>query len=963
MGWSRAASAAWEEQASQFGDGNNNIAVSSGDCQNVIVLGTTSGGQGDKAVMWTSSDGGASFAEKAPPQEGMMAFWLDVWMLSADLGFIAGMDFGAVGLRQTTNGGGAWTKVDSASGSMQYSGLFFLPDAQHGWVLGDSGTLFYTEDLTAWQTVSFDDGEAAMSTIHFTNAFEGWMVGGKSETDEDSGEVTLSSEGTVLHSTDGGKTWATLVSGQPYVYSSIWFPTPATGFMTGWDKAGAYLFRSDDHGENWAPVTLPAHPSGRPIIALTSMHFADSQSGWIAGTAGQENGGLANEGVALHTTDGGQTWVHEPGYNGSGGAFFDVWACDPAVAYFVGDGGKIEKWTDGSFVPSEGVPEGSVIGEDGEVVQPLGPWAEVLGGFADGAVPTHSGSTGAPDTTGGGDGGGMPDGVITGTQTVCREEERTEDAGCAVTHFRGERSGYALLLLLLGIGLVWARRQRRRLTQRAALLLPLGLLGAALPGCGGETTSSVRSCETISVQQTFSFDTLGGEDGTTPGEVSEGGGAGSCLIDGEKPSLGDPGPRIAWTNPFLSFARRDGEVDQLVVMDPSSGDELTLTSLDAERVSISATAWSPDRSQIAFLSDYWSTHSTYRANVFALSLDDQGCFMATPNLQEGRLATGPGALRLSGFLKGATGGAGALVPVPDALVASTRGGEVVTTRINGGFLADVPAEDGTLVLRSILRDPATGDERYWGAVRPYTPDNGAEQNLGNAIGTRSGGNTHVDSFGWSSRLGEAGGFLVVRSGWRSAAEGDEAFQELARYDGATGAFKALSLPEDVTEVRSLLQPVVLASGVLVIPWLHKDGSGKLSFVFPDETSATVPAPALFVDTSAGAPGTGGFGGARSRVVVGPHDLLAYVGQDAEGWQLVLLGADGAGELAFETRDVFGGVQPRPSELDWSPGGGHVVVTIEAGADSTDLVEIDVNALTTRALTTDGLSHAPAWYGH
>jgi photosystem II stability/assembly factor-like uncharacterized protein len=889
-----------------------------------------------------------------------MAFWMDVWMVSGQVGFIAGMDFGAVGLRQTTNGGGSWAKVESAAGSMAYSGLFFLPDGQHGWVLGDGGTLFYTKDQSTWQSAAFDDGEAAMGSVYFANAMEGWMAGGKTETDENSGAVTLFDEGTVMHTTDGGETWDTIVSGQPYDYSAIWFPTPALGFLSGWDKAGAYLFRSEDHGASWSQVALPAHPSGRPYMALSAMHFADSQNGWLVGSAGQEGGGLANEVVALRTSDGGQNWIHEPGYDGSGGAFFDVWACDAGMAYFVGDGGKIERWTEDGYVPSEGGnPEGSVVGEDGEVIEPLGPWADVLGGFADGSVPSNTGSTPDADTTSGGEAGGLPDGLMSGTQTVCKDEEITTNDGCALATFGPSGSRAALLVLLLGIGLLLAWRRR---VASVTLLLVAGLLS---PACGGgETTSTVQSCETISVQQTFSFDTLGGGDGTGTPDSSEGAGAGNCLSADEKPSLDASGVRVAWTNPFLSFARRDGELEQLVVMDPTSGDELTLTSLEAETTRILGTAWSPDRTQVAFLSNYWSTHSSYRTNVFVLGLEDRACFMATPNLQEGRLAEGSGALRLSGFLKGATGGAGALVPVPDALVASTRGGDVVTTRINGGFVADVPAGDGSLVLRSIVLDPATGEERYWGSVRPYTADNGMEQNLGNAIGTKSGGNTRIDSLAWSQGLPGAaasGGFLVVRSGWQSADGGDEAFQEIAFYDSATGAFEALALPEEITEVRSLLQPVSLSNGVLVIPWVHKDGSGKLSFLFPGEEagSTTVEAPALFLDMSGDADR---YAAPRSRLAVGPHDLLAYIGQDAEGWQLMLVGADDKGELAFETRAPFGGVQPRPSDIDWSPDGAHVVVTVEEGS-ATDLVEINVNSLATRPLTSDGLSHAPAWFGH
>lgn len=941
---SRGAAAGWEELKSQFGDGNNNLAVSSGDCKTVVVLGTAKGGQGDSPVMWLSGDGGQSWQQGTPPQSGMMAFWMDVWMVTANVGYIGGMDFGSAGLMQTINGGSSFIKVPSAKDAQTVNRLFFYDGGKPGFALGDA--LVMTDNGSMWQKITYDAGEAGMNAIQFANPMEGWMVGGKTESDQETGATTLFDEGTVMHSTDGGKTWATLVSGQPYNYTNVWFPTPERGFLTGFDGSVDRLFTSQDHGQSWTEVALPAHPDGKPLLGYVSMHFADAKNGWLAGTAGQEGGGVGNSPVALHTTDGGLTWAHEAGYNGSGGTFFDVWACNEGEAFFVGDWGKIDKWTKGGFVSPDGAEV--IVTESGEVIEPLGPWADVLGGFTDGQVQAGGGQG---DTTGSGDGANLPDGTSTTTKEVCTDKEVPTSGGCAMGSFGAP--GTSAALLLLGLGALVAGRRRARHAPWARHAVPphtgvvIVVAIVALVACGGgDGTKTVQECKTVVVQQTFDFDATGGEDGAEPAPAP------TCVLTSEtptdvtKPALpeGD-GARSTWTNPFLAFARTVGGIDQLMVMDPDSGGTIALTGLEEEGARILATAWSPDRTRVAFLSDFYSAHSTYRSNVFVAGLDPRECFMSTPNGSEGIVAEAI-AMRLQGFFKGATGGAGALIAVPDATVGSTRGGGTVVTNQGGGYVIDLPRTDGTLVFRRVARD-AAGNEDYWGAVLPYLAAGGMQQQK-DVTGRASGANTRIDAFSWRP---DGAGFLVARSGKRLGTEGkDEGFVDLAEYDANTGTFTNVALPGDVVAVRHFLPPLTLSGGVRVVPWIHMDRTAYLTFLFGPESSKTIDAPGLFWDDATRE---------GSRVVVSPQDFLAWVDQDGK---LVLVGADEQGQLATETRDAFAGQAVVEGDLDWSPDGLHVVVTTKTG-DATDLLEVDVNSLEGRALTTDGKSHAPAWYGH
>ena len=936
-------SAGWVEQKNQPGDGNNNLAIAAGTCDKALVVGTASGGQGDQPVMWATSDGGESWQQgnlpKTDPANPMsFAFWLDLWMISENLGFIAGTYFGGVGLQQTLNGGQSWTPVQSASGSMAYMGLKVLWDQQHAWVIGDD-KVHYTEDLSMWKSapIGAAAGEATMSALHFANAFEGWMVGGKVEEDEQTGAQTYLDEGTVLHTTDGGQTWEVYVAAQPYNYSDVWFTAPTTGFMIGNDAAGSQLFRSDDRGKTWAPVALPAHPSGRPLFALMKLHFYDDQDGWLVGAAGQQDGGVANEPAALHTRDGGQTWSYEPGYAGSGGMFFDVWPCDPKVAYFVGDWGKIVRWQDDGYVPSEGGAE-LIVTEDGEVIEPLGPWADVLGAMPDGQVQGNAGAGGG-DAAAQADGAWGADGWTTRQECV-EKRKRAAKLGCAVGSWSGDGSTWLglALLFLIAMGPLLFRKSRRRI---AGLILTGALFTI---GCAGNKTVVEQVCETVSYQQTVSFDTL-------QGDGAEGEGPPSCVWQDAKPTLPAGGPRAAWTNPFIAYAERAGGTDQLVLLDPVAEASVTLTALDDEGARIQEIAWDPGRGALAFVSDHLSAHSTFRDNVFVLALDSLDCFMATPDATQGVFAEAGGTMRLSGAVQTVIGG-GALVGLGGATVSTLAGRNVAVTTETGGFSLDAPPGLGTLVARYVERDEAGHEIAAYGALKPYDAS-GATWNVGNLVAKKSLAGERLRGVSWSTG---GDGFWVVRAGWRDVATGGEELEErLSRYDTASGGFTDLTLPEEIrAELRSLLPPVVLSSGIMVLPWVALDHSGHLSFLFDPAggTAETIDAPGLTWDA---ATATG------SRLAAGPQDVLAYVGQQDDGQVLVLIGADARGEMALIEREAFTDLTVHPGQIDWSPDGLHLVLTRDDG-EASDLISLEVNTLAAEALTTSGAAHHPAWYG-
>lgn len=116
-----------------------------------------------------------------------------------------------------------------------------------------------------------------LKDIQFNGVTNGWVVG----------------DGNVLLATsNGGVTWPQV----PIVevdtdFSSIFFLNEQTGWLTG----NTQIFRSSMGG---------AYPTSSETASalLNTIHFVDAEFGWAGG----------DQGVILHTTDGGINWASDP---------------------------------------------------------------------------------------------------------------------------------------------------------------------------------------------------------------------------------------------------------------------------------------------------------------------------------------------------------------------------------------------------------------------------------------------------------------------------------------------------------------------------------------------------------------------------------------------------------------------------------------------------------------------------
>src|SRR5216684_3424721 len=105
----------------------------------------------------------------------------------------------------------------------------------------------------------------------------------------------------------------------------------------------ALFMVSTDHGKTWLQRMLPERP-GSTLFQdrdLYSIRFtADGKTGWICG----------EEGIMLHTTDGGETWLVQSGGNMGEytiGPFFTITFTDPQHGIAAGLSGDLATTSDG----------------------------------------------------------------------------------------------------------------------------------------------------------------------------------------------------------------------------------------------------------------------------------------------------------------------------------------------------------------------------------------------------------------------------------------------------------------------------------------------------------------------------------------------------------------------------------------------------------------------------------------
>ncbi len=288
-----------------FTDANNGVAVGEGG----TILRTTNGG-----TTWTSQPSGTANHLYA------------VFFTDANTGFVVGE---AGTILQTTNAGVTWASQSSGT----QAPLWAISFANHmrGIAIGvgfaaaspdsDGTRLYTTTGGATWVNRSTVTGglRIALSGVSFL----------------DSSTVIIVGYGMILRSSDAGVTWRGIhIPGLDKTLTAVSFAGSSTGTAVGITTNGSAgtIMRTTDAGRSWAIQSSGVFPG------LQSVYFTDSSTGTAVGHGG----------AIARTTDGGTTWVRQ--ISGTLRSLYGTFFTSADTGIAVGLSGTILRTTTGGVV-------------------------------------------------------------------------------------------------------------------------------------------------------------------------------------------------------------------------------------------------------------------------------------------------------------------------------------------------------------------------------------------------------------------------------------------------------------------------------------------------------------------------------------------------------------------------------------------------------------------------------------
>jgi photosystem II stability/assembly factor-like uncharacterized protein len=242
----------------------------------------------------------------------------------------------------TVGEGGTLARTQDGGQTWEVSELRYDPFLRTIWFidprLGFAGGTVDNHDMN-WHDVIYetDDGGRTWAPIKHLPRFHLGSTNGLTFLDRQNGWAVVQAEddaeelGFVLHTQNGGKAWRLNFQAPSDRFSAIRFVDKRNGWVLGAKE----VFHASDAGTTWTKQ----YSSSRIKEYLFGIDLVSAAEGWIVG--GAENG------VILHTTDGGATWVNVPLNLAGQIAFGAVKFANPMRGWIGGNDGAILETIDG----------------------------------------------------------------------------------------------------------------------------------------------------------------------------------------------------------------------------------------------------------------------------------------------------------------------------------------------------------------------------------------------------------------------------------------------------------------------------------------------------------------------------------------------------------------------------------------------------------------------------------------
>jgi photosystem II stability/assembly factor-like uncharacterized protein len=220
----------------------------------------------------------------------------------------------------------SWTK--QRTGSMAWLHAVYFSDRDHGWAVGSRGTLLATTDGgKSWQAKP-QPTEDAIRDLYFADEQNGWLVCERNIYDLRSNDEPRAY---LMKTSDGGEQWKRVNLRGANVDARLMraiFSHGGRGWAFG---EGGAIYRTHDSGANWIKLQAPTR------YLLLGGTFIDENSGWLVGAGA----------TILQTSDGGETW-HQGRLPAPANVRFNSTSfVDARLGWAVGSGGAIYRTSNG----------------------------------------------------------------------------------------------------------------------------------------------------------------------------------------------------------------------------------------------------------------------------------------------------------------------------------------------------------------------------------------------------------------------------------------------------------------------------------------------------------------------------------------------------------------------------------------------------------------------------------------
>lgn len=334
----------WTKQATGLNKAYQVVQVDSSDAGHAWALAYRRSRDRLTSLVLATSDGGMtwrrSFRSSAQLVTDVHAVNSSAaWLVSTDMSGLLGL--GALGstsrLHHTLDGGATWTTTTLSAPAVPYaiagsddglcavgSGVFTSGDGGSTWLSQTSGAgylfaaaqavsttdvwavdyvggVVHSSDGVHWEELSAPQRwSQTLNDVSFSDPDHGWLVGSSAATEQ----------ALILHTADGGKTWAEQTSPLTSELLAVDFVDAANGWAVT-DRGlptGQALQHTSDGGATWS-LQRPR----KGIDGLMDVDFIDPLTGWVTGQydTGAMVSGLV-PGAVFHTTDGGASWRTYP---------------------------------------------------------------------------------------------------------------------------------------------------------------------------------------------------------------------------------------------------------------------------------------------------------------------------------------------------------------------------------------------------------------------------------------------------------------------------------------------------------------------------------------------------------------------------------------------------------------------------------------------------------------------------